>query len=303
MSSHTAPHGIAADYVTIRSRSGLVGGLTGLVWVEGTDTVEFLDGLVSQNVAAMEPGSVAPSLLLAPNGKLRASLWLLRGVGRVGLVCDTHVVGSVVTDLSRFKIRVDVTIAEEVRPVWKIWGPEAPVLGPAAGLEWSDDGKTLRATLPFRHTTLPRVVVVGERPPVASVGIDAVEAVRIEVGSPIMGVDLTERTIPQEMGNIAAAVDFTKGCYLGQELVARIDSRGHVNRRLMGFIFEGTTVPTPGEEVLRDGAPVGLASSTAWSGALQISIGLGMLRIETQPGDRITVGGVVGRAAALPIHA
>jgi folate-binding protein YgfZ len=291
-----------SDYQTIRDRAGLIPGATGLVWVDGDDAIVFLDGLVSQNVAAMSHGTAARSLLLAPNGKLRAHLWLLRDEDRVGLVCDADRVDTVVGDLSRFKIRVDVTISHERRPVWDIWGPDAAGGGPADHSAWSDDGTTLVANLPFRHSDLPRRVVAGVQPAVPLVAAVAVEAVRLEVGEPVVGVDLDERTIPQEGGDVSPAVDFTKGCYLGQELVARIDSRGHVNRRLAGFIFEGEAMPERGDDIIHDGVKAGVVTSIGLSGALGTAIGLGMLRVEVEDGAAITASGLPGRVASLPIH-
>jgi folate-binding protein YgfZ len=292
-----------SEYEAIRSRAGLVADATGLVWVVGDDAVEFLDGLVSQNVAALSPGTAARSLLLAPNGKLRANLWLLRDNDRVGLVCDAGRADAVMADLARFKIRVDVTITADSRPVWEVWGPDADSLAATASSDWSDDGATLLANLPFRHSDLPRLIVAGEQPAVRQVSAEVAAAVRIELGEPVVGIDLADGTIPQESGDVAAAVDFTKGCYLGQELVARIDSRGHVNRRLVGLVFAGDELPKPGTEVIHGDAMVGTITSSAWSGALQVPVGLGMLRVEVADDAPITVSGIPGRVSPLPIQA
>jgi folate-binding protein YgfZ len=146
-------------------------------------------------------------------------------------------------------------------------------------------------------------VVVGESPPVPTVSGDAAAVVRIEVGEPVMGVDLTDGTIPQEGVDVTTAVDFDKGCYLGQELVARIDSRGHVNRHLAGIVFEGSDLPQPGDDVVHDDQLVGVLSSVGFSDGLDAPIALGMIRVEVADGARVAVAGLTGSVATLPLKA
>lgn len=104
-----------------------------------------------------------------------------------------------------------------------------------------------------------------------------------------MGVDVDHSTIPQECGFIPESVSFTKGCYLGQELVARIDTRGHVNRRLMGVMIRENTVPPAGAEILVETKLVGKFTSPAESLALRAPIGLSLLRREVGDGDGVIV--------------
>jgi folate-binding protein YgfZ len=272
------------------------------VWVTGSDAVSFVDGLVSQNVAGMNRGETRPGLLLAPNGKLRSTLHLLRYEDRVGLACDAGRTEIVHDDLSRFKIRVDVVIEVEPRPIWDIWGRDAPSVmeGHTAGADPIGDGPVV-FDRPFARSDLPRVVIIGDPPAIERLSALDIEPTRIEVGEPIMGIDLTEKTIPQEGVDVAAAVDFGKGCYLGQELVARIDSRGHVNQRLVGIVFAGTEVPPVEAEVLFEGKAVGSLTSAARSELLGAPIGLGMIRTEAPFGAQIEAGTVVGTIGELPL--
>jgi len=231
-----------------------VAGRVGLIWVTGPDAVTFLGGLLSQNVAAIAPGATGRSLLLAPNGKMRATLFLLRGEDRVGLVCDAGRVGNVVEDLGRFRIRIDVTIELDARPTYEVWGAAPPVDEvPVVGL-WTEEAGRLAFAMPLARHKLPRWVVIGPVPAAPLVDRAEIAVVRIEAGEPEMGVDLDDRTIPQEGVDVADYVDFTKGCYLGQELVARIDSRGHVNRRLAGLQIEGDRIPDRASPVVREAA-------------------------------------------------
>ena len=85
----------------------------------------------------------------------------------------------------------------------------------------------------------------------------AFHALRIEAGTPLFGVDFDDRNFPQEVGRNEQAISFTKGCYLGQETVARIDALGHVNQQLAGVRFAGTNVPDAGSELTHAGKTAG----------------------------------------------
>lgn len=292
----------ASEYELLRNKAAAILGRSGLVWVVGPDAVSFLDALLSQNIATMKPGTTAPSLLLAPNGKLRATLLVLRGEDRVGLVCDAEAVAVVVGDLTRFKIRVDVEIHAEDRPVWDVWGPDAPIVGAAPEVgKWRESDVCVQ--VPFRFSALPRIVIVANPPDLPVVETAAAEVIRIEVGEPVAGVDVDERTIPQEGVDVAATVDFEKGCYLGQELVARIDSRGHVNRRLRGIRFPGEHDLATGADIIHEAKPVGTLSSVAYSAALDSTIGLALVRVEVFDGAEVAVDGFAGSVVGLPIKA
>ena len=272
----------------------------GMVWVTGPDSVTFLDGLLSQNIAELAPGESARSLLLAPNGKMRATLFVLRGENRVGLVSDRGRMDTVIGDLSRFKIRVDATIERDPRPVYEVWGDTDGGSIPPVGA-WIEDAEMVVVPMPLMRHSLPRHVVVGSAPDVPEVDAHGIDPVRIEAGEPVMGVDLDERTIPQEGVDVADHVDFTKGCYLGQELVARIDSRGHVNRRLAGLQIEGRTVPERGTPVMWRGSERGEVTSAAWSQGRELVVALAMVRVEIDPGDQVVVAERAARLVGLPM--
>src|SRR5208337_2809275 len=95
-------------------------------------------------------------------------------------------------------------------------------------------------------------------------GMRALETVRIEEGFPVIGLDITEKTLPQEVGRNEKAISFNKGCYLGQEIVARIDSRGAVNKVLSGIRFQTADVPTAGGELTQGGQAAGQITSAAY---------------------------------------
>lgn len=278
-----------------------------VVWVRGPDTVRFLDGLISQDVAGMAEGTVAHAYLLAPNGKLRAPLVVWRGAEEVALVTSAGAGEVVAGDLTRFKIRVDVEIGRDPRPVVTLVGDGARDVVSAAGHEAPmDEGWTAGdgavGAVPFARGGPERIVTVGIDPEqLVAAGArpgaaDELEVLRIERGEPIVGRDVDDGTIPQEMGDVGHAVSFTKGCYLGQELVARIDSRGHVNRHLRAVVMAGDDLPPVGAELVAADKVVGSLSSVSRSDRLGSGIGMALVRREVAPGDAVEISWAGGSA-------
>jgi len=111
-----------------------------------------------------------------------------------------------------------------------------------------------------------------------SCGHETVEMARIEAGTPLFGQDITDKNLPQELGRDALAISFTKGCYLGQETVARIDALGHVNQTLRGLRFHRQIVPTPGTVLTAADKTVAHVTSAAFSPRLNAPLALGYVR-------------------------
>lgn len=301
---------VTGEYFALRDDVGAVAGVHSLIWVRGEDAVSFLDGLLSQDIAAMEPGSVGKALLLTPQGKLRATLTLLRDESAVGLLCDAGREEVVLEDLARFKFRVDAVIEKFDGPVLDLIGPNAGATLEHAGFTrqngWTHHDQVVVAEVPLG--SLERYVVAGSFD-VAAVarmaGMLAFDAVRIEKGEPVTGRDIDEKTIPQEADVVDASVSFTKGCYLGQELVARIDSRGRVNRHLRGVVVTTNVVPPTGASLVFEGKTVGTLTSVAESLAVKAPIGLALVRREVEPGTTVAIewegGSVAGEVRSLPL--
>jgi folate-binding protein YgfZ len=235
-------------------------GIHELVVVEGPDARPFLDGLVSQDLTSLDSTRPVRSFLLAPQGKLRALLWITGEGERVELVTNAGWGKKLAEDLRHYKIRVKATIAEPV-PVTTIVG---------------SDGFYTFSSVPVELPTM---------------SYDEWNAMRIEAGEPVMGIDVDESTIPQETGLVEQSVSFSKGCFLGQELVARLDSRqGRVNRHLRWVRL--ASLPELPAPVADEG---GFITSAAWNG--NHAIGLGLLHRRIEPGNEILVSGI--RAAVL----
>jgi len=304
---------VTGEYLALRREAGLVEHHHDLVWARGGDGVRFLQDLITQEVADLPPGSVARSLLLSPRGKLRASFWVLRGSDEVALVVEAGFAEVVVSDLERFKIRVDVRFEIDPRPVLEVWGPRAGSILDTAGLPvpdgWTEGEGAIVADCPLGG--LERLFVVGVGRDrlldagAAPVGELAATAVRVEAGEPRTGKDLEEGTIPQEAGLERDAISFGKGCYLGQELVARIDTRGHVNRLLRGVVLETNVLPPERCELWARGGVVGRLTSVSESLTFRAPIGLALIRRDIEPGvaveARWQVGNATGRVHDLPL--
>jgi folate-binding protein YgfZ len=253
-----------------------------VVRVAGPDAVAYLQGQLSQDVEDLDVGAGAWSFLLQPTGKVDAWLRVSRaGSDELVLDADRGDREALLARLRRFLLRTRADIDPLDWRTVALRGPGAVAAAgdaPAAlqvpagwpGVEGAD--------LLGPDVTLPTGV--------AAVGLDAYESLRIRSGVPALGAELTEATIPAEAGQwvIDRSVDFTKGCFTGQELVARIDSRGgHVPRLVRGVDLPGDEAPALGAPIMVDGKEVGHLTSLA-----------------PRPGGGHVALAVVGRAVVPP---
>lgn len=251
-----------SDPIDLRTTLGAVPIRRDVVRVQGPDAIAFLQGQLSQDVAALATGESAWSLLLQPTGKVDAWLRVTRlGEAEVLLDVDAGFGHAVHARLRRFKLRTDAELTSEEWSGLALRGPGAediPVPSGAlalaagwprvGGVDLLSSGEIALAGVPLAST-------------------DDLDVLRIECGVPAMGAELTDATIPAEAGDwlIAAAVSFTKGCYTGQELVARVDSRGgNVPRPVRGLVLPEGEAPV-GAEVDLDGKTIGMVTSAARS--------------------------------------
>lgn len=227
------------------------------VKASGPEAAEFLQGQLSQDVHRLDEGQSAWSWVLAPQGKIDALVRVTRLPGD-GWLLDTDLGwgDALAQRLNRFKLRTKVEIEKVDWRVLGLRGDEARTAGePANSL----------AVAPWPH--VEGVDMVGPQPSVPD-GWNVItdsenEAARILSGMPKMGAELDEKTMPAETGLVPLTVSFTKGCYTGQELVARVDSRGsNVPRRLRLMHASGPIEPGA-ELVLETGAVAGTVTSAA----------------------------------------
>lgn len=278
------PIDLAADYEALRHGLGAVWVERDVVSVAGPDAASYLQGQLSQDIAALAVGGSAPSLLLQPQGKVDAWLRVTRVAGDAFVLdVDGGSGEAVLARLARFKLRTKVELSPLEWRCLALRGPGTAHLGDAAG-----NG----TAVPAFWAGVAGVDLLGESvevPPGARLcGLDALGAIRVEAGVPAMGAELGERTIPAETGLVEGSVSFTKGCYTGQELVARIDARGNrVPRRLRGVVVSheslgSAPMPERGAELMSGDRVVGELTSVAESPGLGAVVALAYVRREVE---------------------
>ena len=264
----------------------------------GPDVAAFLQGQISQDVDDVAPGGSAWSLVLAPQGKVEAWFRLTRlGEDEFLADLDAGFAEALVARLERFKLRVDA--AFEILDGWQMLS----IRGSSGG---ANDLDAVRAELraPVAWPGFEGVDLLGPEvclPAGAEDAPAAMEVARIRAGWPAMGRELTERTIPAEIaGLVESSVSFTKGCYTGQELVARIDSRGgNVPRPVRLLEIRGDGV-SPGAEITVDGKAVGEVTSAATDPASGVTVALGPVHRRVEPPANAEVGGMPATVLATP---
>lgn len=275
--------------------------------VTGDRAIEALNGLVSADLKATGVDAAFPTLILTPKGKVLADAVIVR-VGQ-GVLLD--VPEAAWPDLEEHFSRYLPPRFARLEPtglrVVRIRGPLAmerertdPVLvaldGPTYtardGSHWAAaryrDGLAVRPPEGFDLYLLPEAAHGLD---LAEASAEAWELWRIESGIPVFGRDVTQDNLPQETGLVPERVSFAKGCYTGQEVLARIHYRGHVNRSLFGIRVEGSPIGPPlhaGDELVVNGKVVGSVTSAVES-PTHGWIGLGYVRRELEPGDEVQV--------------
>jgi folate-binding protein YgfZ len=260
-----------------------------LVEVSGRDATSFLQSLVSQDLDPLAVGEGGHSLLLQPQGKLLVDFYAVHVAADAWwCVCEGGFGDALATGFNRFKIRVEVDVQQVPVAALAIRGvqPNAEPGVQLVGVDWGG-APAFDAVGPERA-----IAAMSECLDVPVVDADAYERARIEAGVPRQGFDTDERTIPQEAGLELAAVSFTKGCFVGQELVCRIDTRGRVNRHLRRLRAAEGEMPR-GSTVVSEGREVGEVTSAAGT------VALAMLRREIEPGAGVDVGAIAAVVEAI----
>jgi tRNA-modifying protein YgfZ len=243
------------------------------VRVAGPGAEEYLNRMVSNDVAALGPGESCEALLLTPKARVIAPLVALRRGHEDFLLLTEPELGERVRDelvRSRFASRAEIEL--EVHTSHVVFGGE--------GIPTSDYGEPAAELL----DTDVEVTVSSEE----------LELLRIRAGTPAWGKEIDDRVLPAEAGLTERAVSFTKGCYPGQEPIARLHYRGHANRGLRVLTLD--RVPEPETEIVYEGKPVGRITSAVSAG--DGAVALAYVRREVPEDAELAVG----RSIAAPLH-
>jgi folate-binding protein YgfZ len=287
--------------------------------ITGPDRAKFLHNLTTNEIKRMAVGRGCEAFVTSPQGKTIGYMIILAADDRIIARADPVGAELALPHFRKYGVFDDVSIDDVSASTFELHllGPEAVELVTRAAGRLPEDieyahvateigGNAVR--LVRESPALPRgLTVIGELAAAASVkerllehgrdlglvevDADSFDVLRIEAGTPVFGKDVTDRNLPQEFGRDDRAINFVKGCYLGQETVARIDALGHVNQVLKGLSFApGSSVPEPGSVLEHDGKRVGVVTSAAFSPVRDAFVGLGLIRTtNTQAGSRLSV--------------
>jgi folate-binding protein YgfZ len=302
-------------------------GWRGKILITGSDRLRWLNGMVSNAVQSLPEGQGNYSFLLSVQGRIQGDCYVYRRAGDLLLDTGYDQVSTLIRHLDHFVIMDDVELADVSRD-WtalSLAGPHAPrvlatlgfvapeATGENAGMHSARIGEVACTIIAAYHVSVPRyelwfapehVEAIWETLQAAGAtpcGLEAMEALRVLDGIPLYGVDLNDRDLPQETAQMRA-LSFTKGCYLGQEIVERIRSRGKVHRQFRQFALSGPPATLPFELRGTD-QPVGRITSTASleSTGLTEPLALGFIRVEVMERNQpITYDGGVATALAAP---
>ncbi|MGN6816197.1 MAG: CAF17-like 4Fe-4S cluster assembly/insertion protein YgfZ, partial [Solirubrobacterales bacterium] len=284
--------------------------------VSGTEAAEYLQGQLTNDTEAIEPGEGLYAALLDRKGHMQADMRVLRPGAGPDLWLDLEPEGleAARRHLGMYKIGRDVDVVDATgeRAILSLIGPRAVEIAGSAplpenacevvtigGVECLAVGTAAGIDVFAPTIERDRIQTALLAAGAVEVSPEAAEILRIESGRPRFGAEMGTETMPAEAGIVEQAVSFTKGCYIGQETVARLHYKGKPNRHLRGLKVSGPA--EPGAPLRLGEKEVGRLGSAAVSPALG-PIGLAILRREAEPGATLAVGedGVTAEVVALP---
>ncbi|MBI3401663.1 MAG: aminomethyl transferase family protein [Acidobacteria bacterium] len=304
----------------------------GRIVVSGADRASYLQGLLTNDVVALKAGQGCYAAYLTAQGRMIADLHVYELGDVVLLTLAREATDTVLAKLDQFIFSEDVQLGDvsETFAQLAIVGPDAARIVAAVVPDLAIDRLSAlpehgnaRAQFAGSPAIVTRVTDTGEpgydvfvdrgqaetlSSAVAAAGAlpmdeDTAEVIRIEAGVPRFGRDMDEETIPLEAGIESRAISFSKGCYVGQEVIVRVRDRGHgrVARKLVGLTLEGDRVPAPGAVIHAGEREIGNVTSSALSPALKQPIALGYVHRDfVEPGAKVTVGGASAVVTTLP---
>lgn len=305
-------------------------GFRARISITGKDRVRWLNGMVSNNIRDLEIGRGVYAFLLNPQGRILGDMYVFNTGESLIAQTDRSQIEKIMATFDHYIIMDDVELADisekqvaiglmgpQSREVLRNAGIEIPAIQPLqvatarcnCGCECvectvigSDGPESYEIWLAPEdvYKTWQALIAAGAVP----IGSEALEMQRVAAGVPFYGVDIRERDLPQETEQMRA-LNFNKGCYIGQEIVERIRSRGNVHRKFAGFLAEADAKISAGSKISADGKEVGEITTAA---VLPIeggerSLGLGYIRREIGvPGREVMIEGTKATVVALPVE-
>jgi aminomethyltransferase len=275
----------------------------GHIQATGEDRVRLLHAMSTNHISALAPGDWVYAFFLNSQGRILADVNVICTESSLLLDTEPETGEAIYQHLDRYIIADDVTLTNLSGQVAVIGveGPEAAVVLDRMGIavpeagHWTEWRTWVVAAISASGERGFRLFVpLAERENVAGwaagagaipVGREEWNTVRLENGVPRYGEDITDRQIPHDTGLVDRAISFSKGCYLGQEIVERVRSRGHAGRKLLLLRIEGEAAPAAHTKLFASGEEVGEVTSAAYSPAAGAVLALAYVRAKTvQPG-------------------
>lgn len=287
-----------ADYARICERGGVVDlSDRARFRMTGEDRVRYLNGQISNRVNDLTPGTTRRACVMTAKGKLSADIFYAAAPEFLRLDAAGELRETLAARLERYIVADDVTLIDvgEDERLFHVFGPAAKDIQ-IPGIEVSRSDRLGTDGLDLYVPVADGVEawrLLCERFPV--VDRDLQEMLRIERGIPAWGAELDENTIPVEAGLERTSIDYHKGCYIGQEVISRLKSVGHVNRELRGLVGPEDGSLSAGMELIEEPSKVaGRITSTAYSFALARPVALGYVK------RGVTAGTLLARAGSDP---
>lgn len=258
----------------------------------GADRVRYLNGQVTSNVQKLASGAAQPACVTTAKGRLCADIFIHATADALFVDADAAVRETLPPRLERYIVSDDATledVTDELRLLHVLGAAAERAELRARAVASSRTNRFGRAGLDVwlgaAEFAELWAELAGEMPVLEE---ELLEALRVEAGIPRWGRELDENTLPPEAGLERTHIDYAKGCYIGQEVISRLKSVGHVNRRLVGFIGRGQDALSPGSRIFSpdENAPeIGVLTSAAWSFALEKPVALGYLKRGSPMGE------------------
>jgi folate-binding protein YgfZ len=261
----------------------------------GPDRVRYLNGQVTNDVTSLKEGQIRYAAVCTAKGRMEGDVYVAEHGGEFFLDADGDLRESLGARLEKYLIADDAAF-EDITESWSlshVFSATAPTVPETAfALPHARFG------LPGYDVWIPGsgAVIIGE-----SVEADVVETLRLEYGLPKWGAELTVNTLPPEAGpHMLAAISYTKGCYVGQETIARLKSVGHVNRTLVFLQSESTAFPLPGAKLMQGEKEAGTVTSGDFSPRLDKGIALAYVSRQAAADGNILVADGLNLTVSTP---
>ena len=330
----------SAEHWAVRKKAGLIDqSHHGKLRLQGKDRTEFLHGMVTNDIKKLTPGNGLYAVFTTDKAKMLADARIYCLPDALWIDLEPEVTEKIYKHLDKYTLASDVSIENltETQGLLSVYGPSSSEIlaqiVPSASLPLKEhstvslllDGAPILVArneitgelgydlyLPTDKlaSTWNRLMQVGSPHGLQPVGLDALDSLRIEAGIARYGIDMDESNFPMEAGLEKKAISYTKGCYIGQETIARADAQGQMNKRLMGLELSGESIPKKGQPILAQPASpetaekaVGTVTSGVKSPTLGKVIAMGYLHRDfIKPGTQVLIDGAPAVVIPLPFY-